>query len=189
VTGIIGAVMRATHHLLGLSAGLGLAAASEWPWPQAAAAAFLAGITAAGPTSPDVDQYKAWRRLDRWIPDELLGAGGPLQHRGLSHWWGLPAAAALTITLLPGPMQWMGWCLVVGWVSHLFGDLAFGRADPWSGRGPGIPVWPWWGHMGVGLDTGGWLEGFTAAIVLPAALAWQSWDAVAPVVAALVASH
>ena len=29
--------MRATHHLLGLSAGLGLAAASGWSWPQAQA--------------------------------------------------------------------------------------------------------------------------------------------------------
>jgi hypothetical protein len=186
VPGIIGLVMRATHHLLGLSAGLGVAAASGWPWPQAAAAAFLAGVTAAGPTSPDLDQYRAWRRLDRWVPDELLGAGGPLQHRGLSHWWGLPAAAALVVALLPGPVQWLAWCLVVGWASHLVGDLAFGKPDPWSGRGPGIPVWPWWGHVGVGLDTGGWLEGVTAGIVLPAALAWQAWGAVAPVVAALV---
>ena len=181
--------MRGTHHLLGLSAGLSLAAASGWGWPQAATGAFLAGITAAGPLSPDMDQYRWWRRLDRWVPDELLGAGGPLQHRGLSHWWGIPAVAAVTPVLLPGPVQWIVWCLVVGWVSHLLGDLAFGKACPFSGRGPGIPVWPWWGHVGVGLDTGGVLEGLTAALLLPAALAWQSWDLLQPVMAPLFASR
>jgi hypothetical protein len=180
--------MRGTHHLLGLSAGLAVAAGSGWGWPQAAAGAFLAGVTAAGRLSPDMDQYRWWRRLDRWVPDELLGAGGPLQHRGLSHWWGLPALACLLPVLLPGPLRWIAWCLVAGWSSHLLGDLAFGKADPFSGRGPGIPVWPWWGHVGVGLDTGGILEGLTSALVLPAALTWQSWGLVQPVVAPLFAA-
>ena len=66
--------------------------------------------------------------------------------------------------------------------------IAFGKACPFSGRGPGIPVWPWWGHLGVGLDTGGVLEALTAALVLPAALAWQSWGLVQPVVAPLFAA-
>jgi hypothetical protein len=41
----------------------------------------------------------------------------------------------------------------------------------------------------VGLDTGGVLEGLTAALVLPAALAWQSWGLLEPVVTPLFASR
>jgi hypothetical protein len=40
----------------------------------------------------------------------------------------------------------------------------------------------------VGLDTGGVLEGLTSALVLPAALMWQSWGLVRPVVAPLFAA-
>jgi hypothetical protein len=111
-----------------------------------------------------------------------------MQHRGLSHWWGLPAVACLLPVLVPGPLRWIAWVLVAGWASHLLGDLIFGKACPFTGRGPGIPVWPWWGHVGVGLDTGGALEGLTAALVLPAALAWQSWGLLQPVVAPFFAA-
>jgi hypothetical protein len=66
--------------------------------------------------------------------------------------------------------------LLAGWVSHLLLDFVFGQADPWAHRGPGIPVWPWWGHIGVGFDAGGWLERRALVPVLavagPAILAW-----------------
>ena len=123
-----------------------------------------------------MDQYRGWRRLDRWVPDELLGAGGPLQHRGLTT-GGACRRSSLLPPLLPGPCSgWRGawWSAGSATCSGTSPSAAPTRS---RGRGPGIPVWPWWGHVGVGLDTGGWLEGLTAGLVLPAALVWQAWGA------------
>ena len=44
----------------------------------------------------NADQIAEWKTVDRWVPDEWLGHDGPLQHRGITHWWGIPAAAAVT---------------------------------------------------------------------------------------------
>jgi hypothetical protein len=59
----------------------GLAHQPAW---VAVGSACLASVTAGGIASPDVDQFRVWRALDRWLPDEWLGEGGPLQHRGIS---------------------------------------------------------------------------------------------------------
>lgn len=171
---------RTTHNLLGAASGLGLGLALGGPWWHPVVAAGLASITSDGPTSPDGDQYKAWKRLDRWVPDELLGHGGPLQHRGISHWWGLPVlAAVLVAAVVPQGLQWVGAALVTGWASHLAGDFIFGKADPWSGRGPGIPVWPWWGHVGLGGKSGGRVERWLAAPAIAGGLAWMAWAGLA----------
>ena len=127
-------------------------------------------MTAAGPLSPDLDQYGPWRAADRVLPDEGLGHGGPMRHRGITPWWGIPAALAPMTLLAPADWRWVMWALLAGWVSHLLGDLAFGRAS--RGRGPGIPVAPWWGHVGLGLDCGGAVEAAVRALVLPVALGW-----------------
>lgn len=178
---------RATHNLLGAATGLGLGLAAGWPWWQTLVAAGLSSITSDGATSPDADQFKRWRKLDEYLPDELLGKGGPLQHRGLSHWWGLPVlAAALVWFLVPGGLQWIGWALVAGWASHLAGDLVFGKADRWSGRGPGIPIAPWWGHVGLGLKSDGKIERWLAAPLIALAMLWLVWTGLAtPVLAAV----
>jgi len=164
--------MALAHSLAGFATGAALAVHAGQPAWVASGSAVLATITASGRLSPDVDQYGLWRRLDRWLPDELLGAGGPLQHRGVSHWWGWPAAAAVYLSAHAGP--WWVWMLLAGWVSHLFADAVFGKRA-W-GRGPGIPLFPWWFHVGVGLDAGGILERWVLvpalAVAGPMILLW-----------------
>lgn len=173
-------MMRITHHLFGAYAGAGVAwAVHQQPW-QIVASAAAAATFAGGLLSPDVDQYKVWRRLDKWLPDEQLGHGGPLQHRGISHWWGLPALVALGLVIAqqitPSPFWWLAWAVVVGWTSHLAGDFIFGKASPYDHRGPGIPVAPWWNHVGIGLGASGPLEGFSRGLMALGpfvALAWH----------------
>jgi membrane-bound metal-dependent hydrolase YbcI (DUF457 family) len=146
------------HHLAGFVTGAALATAAHQPAWVAVASAALASVTAGGVLSPDVDQFKVWRALDRWLPDEWLGEGGPLQHRGISHWFGWPLAAVLwaVYALPPSGYAWAVYALIAGWASHLLLDFAFGKRA-W-GRGPGIPLAPWWAHVGIGLDAGGMLE-------------------------------
>lgn len=176
---------RATHNLLGAASGLGLGLALGWPWWQTLASAGLASITSDGPTSPDADQFGWWKRIDRWVPDELLGKGGPMRHRGLSHFWGLPVLAALFVYFRIDPhWQWIGWGLVVGWSSHLVGDFVFGAASQY--RGAGIPWWPWWGHEGVGLKSGGRIERFVAAPLIVLGMLWMAWVGLAVPVLAVV---
>lgn len=146
-----------THRLLGACSGVALGTAAGWQWPQILAAGWLATLTAGGRTSPDVDQHWIWTTADRWLPDEWLGNNGPMQHRGVAHWWGLPAGiGALAWSTMPGHLVWIVYALLAGWGSHLVGDYLFGRAG--GGRGPGIPFAPWWNHRGIGLAVGGTLE-------------------------------
>jgi len=117
-----------------------------------------------GRTSPDIDQHGLWGLVDRFLPDEWLGNNGPLQHRGIAHWWGLPVAALLASwSLLPPGRVWIAYALLAGWASHLAGDYLFGRSG--AGRGPGIPFAPWWNHRGIGLAVGGVLERATIALL------------------------
>ncbi|NLT53619.1 MAG: hypothetical protein GXX79_03410 [Actinomycetales bacterium] len=164
----------ATHRLLGMSVVLGLAVAQGWSPLQAGAGTVIGLAVSGGRLSPDMDQFRGWRLADRVLPDEALGQGGPMRHRGLTHWWGLPILVAATVPVVPPGYRWLVLALLAGWCSHLLGDFLFGRADARSGRGPGIPLAPWWGHVGLGLDTGGGLESLVRSVVLPAAVLWQS---------------
>jgi membrane-bound metal-dependent hydrolase YbcI (DUF457 family) len=144
-----------THRLFAASASLAVSTVGAVPGWQAAGAAVIATATASGWTSPDADQ--SWLS---WVP------GG---HRGLTHWWGLPAVAALATTaLVPADAAWAVWALILGWSSHLFGDFVFGR------RPPGIPFAPWWGHVGLLLNSGGVLEKLLRN-AFPLLLLWQVW--------------
>jgi LexA-binding, inner membrane-associated putative hydrolase len=128
-----------THRLFGASASLAVSTMIGAPAWQTAASAVIATASAAGWTSPDADQ--SWLR---WSP------GG---HRGLTHWWGLPAALALaTLAFVPPEAAWAVWALLLGWSSHLVGDFIFGE------RPPGIPMAPWWAYAGLRLDSGGLIE-------------------------------
>lgn len=144
-----------THRLFAASVSLAVSTAAGAPPWQTAGAAVISTATSAGWTSPDADQ--SWLR---WMP------GG---HRGLSHWWGLPVlAAAATVSLVPADLAWVAWALVLGWSSHLVGDFVFGV------RPPGIPLLPWWGHVGLRFDSGGGLER-VLRWAWPALLLWQVW--------------
>lgn len=174
--------MGSTHRAFGAVAGLGYGTVAGLPLAGMLACGALGTVTSAGLLSPDVDQRWGWRLADTVVPDELLGGRGPLQHRGISHWWGLAlAVTALWWAALVVPLAGDGGrgdlvahgagALLAGWWSHLAGDLVFGRADRWSGRGPGIPLLPWWGHAGLGLDVGGRLEKVTLGVLWLAAAA------------------
>jgi LexA-binding, inner membrane-associated putative hydrolase len=156
------------HVLVGAAAGLGYAAMHGMPGWQCLVSAGLAGV--AGPL-PDIDNHRWWKRLDRVLPDEWLGHGGPLQHRGLTHWWALPAVAWVAVAQ-GQPGAWWLFAVLAGWFSHLAGDLLFGEADRYAHRGAGIAVGPWFWYVGLGLKSGGLSEGVLAPVIAMAATGW-----------------
>ena len=166
----------AGHRTVGAAAGIALAATTHpepWKWPLiiAVAAAF-----SHGPTSPDIDLTRAWHLIDRLVPDEALGNNGPLQHRGISHWWGIPASAAIAVWVLcPPALAWAAWAALTGWTSHLAADFVCGRSG--CGRGPGIPLAPWWWHVGVGFASDGAAARVITATAVPVTVAafTHSW--------------
>ena len=166
----------AGHRTVGAAAGIALAATTHptaWQAPLIVAAAVAFSH---GPTSPDIDQTQAWHLLDRLLPDEALGNNGPLQHRGISHWWGVPAAAAVAVWILcPPALAWAAWAALAGWTSHLAADFVCGRSG--CGRGPGIPLAPWWWHVGAGFASDGPTARALAAAAVPATVAavTHSW--------------
>lgn len=166
-------MLATTHRLTGAAAGLAVATAASADPARTLVTVAVAAVTAAGATSPDIDLRGSWRLVDKVLPDEWLGHGGPFRHRGLAHWWGLPVAAWWASSLLPAAWRWLAVAALVGWASHLVGDFVFGQANRRQGRGPGVPLAPWWWHIGIGLDTGGILEQGVRWFVLPGVIAWQ----------------
>jgi membrane-bound metal-dependent hydrolase YbcI (DUF457 family) len=157
-------VNRATHRLAGAVAGLGVGLVEGWEPGRAVLGVGLSVLVSGGVLSPDMDQYGWWRFLDRWVPDEVLGRGGPLQHRGITHWWGLPVLVLVWLVVVGPGLLWPVLALLAGWGAHLVGDLLYGAEGP--GRGPGIPMGLWWGHRGVGWHSGGRGEVWVARPVL-----------------------
>jgi hypothetical protein len=167
-------MLTTTHRLTGAATGLAFAVGTGQPPGQALISMTVATVTSGGATSPDIDLRGGWRFVDKLLPDEYAGHGGPFRHRGLAHWWGVPALVAWWgLPLVPDSWHWVATAALLGWVSHLVGDFFFGKANRPQGRGPGIPVAPWWGHIGLGLDAGGRVEELFRWLALPALLAWQ----------------
>jgi hypothetical protein len=163
------------HIVGGVAGGLAFGLAAGWPSGVVLVAGAVAPLTAAGRLSPDMDQRFGFAR-------------GPLRHRGITHWPGLPAAAAAGIHVtLAAPWAVLAWAAWAGWVSHLVLDLIFGKPHVVGEgpgrrvlRGPGIPWAPWWGHWGFGGDVGGVLERRVITPgVLPLAVLALSWLALA----------
>lgn len=137
--------------------------------------------------SPDADQGWLWRALDRWLPDEWMGEGGPLQHRGITHWWFWPVALLLVAWWLPVSLTLTagGWAgtmpmglplsaVAVGWGSHILGDFLIGAEG--GGREAGVPLGPWFWHVGLGFECDGLMERFIRWALVPAVgvlVAWQ----------------
>lgn len=166
-------MLTRTHHLLGLAVAVAVAPRVAPGLAEGLTLAAVTVVTAGGPLSPDLDQQGWWKLLDRYLPDEWLGRGGPMRHRGITHWWGVPASLALVLAASPshGMAWWVGAGLVLGWGSHLLGDFAVGAKSRY--RGAGIPWAPWWGHAGLGAPCDGWVER-RLSFVLPAVAVWQA---------------
>jgi membrane-bound metal-dependent hydrolase YbcI (DUF457 family) len=167
-------MMGPTHRCLGGLAGVSVATLQGQPFSAVVMMGLVATATSNGPTSPDGDQSKAWNAVDNVLPQSMRG------HRGILHWWGIPAVAWLVLLphhgwaaqqLLAVPIladlvaalngmphvdpsvQWATWALIVGWSSHLAGDFVFGQ-----GHRAGIPLTPVGNYVGLRFDTGGVLE-------------------------------
>jgi hypothetical protein len=142
----LAATLVAAHYLPFPLLGIAVCVASGW-------------VFSGGVTSPDLDNQGKFKALDALLPDEWLGRGGPLGHRRLLHWWGLPALAViLWYRARPDAPDAVEWALVgalIGWCSHLVADFAFGQRNPRVGLPKGIPLLPWWMHVGLGLKSNG----------------------------------
>lgn len=106
---------RLDHRITGAVSGATYAAAFNLPPTATVGCMWLASITAAGKTSPDVDQYPQWHGRDkdipqwrwvRWLNRFLLWVGpnnhgDPIDHRRFTHWPGIPAAVS--------GLLWWGW--------------------------------------------------------------------------------
>lgn len=164
-------VKTATHHVLGLAVAVAVAPRIAPGVLNGLVLAVVTVVTAGGALSPDMDQQPWWRMFDRAVPDEVFGHGGPLQHRGITHWWGLPASLALVLAVTPAH-GWAWWAcagVALGWASHLLGDFVVGAGSPY--RDAGIPLAPWWAHAGLGAPCGGWVERLVGRLALPAVAA------------------
>ena len=183
------------HRVLGAAAGVGVVAVSGLPGWVVAPAAVVGSVSAGGVWSPDRDQRwqgsgsRLWWRLEQqawrvfaflvcvapWWRSGLGRADDPTAHRGITHWWGVPAVWAAAVAVgqwrVPGPLWWVAWWLIAGWVSHLVGDWVAGR-QVYGQRGHGVPLAPWWRHAGLPLHVGLRSDGpgahvFTYAVALP----------------------
>jgi hypothetical protein len=195
---------RVTHYAFGAATvawGSLAFSVSVVPPYTTAIAAVVGAVTAGGRCSPDMDQTRWWGRLDRRLPDELFPFGGPMRHRGITHWWGVPAPPTVLMwwqwPVIPAPLLLIPFALVAGWWSHLVLDFILGAryrggrrperdktfldSDDHP-RGPGIPLLPWWGHVGLGFRNGSLAE-----VLCMAFSVFALWAAVGAPGAAVVA--
>lgn len=146
---------RRAHQLLGAATGAVYASVTQSNWNTALLTVAVSSVIA---PLPDCDQRTWWRRLHQAVPDSLRRHGGPLRHRGITHW---PGTALLLYSVLwIADYMLSGYlpvtALILGWCSHLLGDFCIGARSRY--RGPGIPFAPWWHHRGVGAANGSLLD-------------------------------
>jgi membrane-bound metal-dependent hydrolase YbcI (DUF457 family) len=189
--------MRAeSHRVLGAATGVTLSHLAGQNLGQVIVGGALAAVTAGGFLSPDCDQFKAWKRWHAplwrafarllmlfmpWWWTKQYQHGNPVQHRGFTHWWGVPALWSVALlagqAVRPGVGWWVAWMLVAGWSSHILGDAVHGR-QVHGQDGNGVPLAPWWHHVGVdvrgrSLKSSGWTERFVTVPVVAVAAVWQ----------------
>lgn len=134
-----------THRMAGALAGVGFASVSGQPLSMVVMSGLVASSTSHGWASPDVDQAGPWVTVRRRLPDAVART---MNHRELSHWWAVPVLGWLAVQPMAPDARWIASLLIVGWASHLVGDVLFGD----------LPLWPGGRRVGLGLDTGGFWE-------------------------------
>ncbi|MDQ1289855.1 MAG: hypothetical protein QG622_3421 [Actinomycetota bacterium] len=160
--GTLWTVETSSHRRLGLASALVAAHYLSFPVVGVAVCAASSWLFSGGATSPDLDNQAKYKALDKLLPDEWLGRGGPLGHRRLLHWWGLPALAVIgwqqAQPVVPVAVLWVLAGALIGWCAHLVADLVFGQGNGRVGLPRGVPLMPWWMHVGFGLKSGGALQ-------------------------------
>jgi len=160
-------------------------ATAGWSPVECLALAAVSTSTAGGQLSADMDQYRVWRTVNRWVPDEWLGGGGPLAHRGLTHWVAWPAIMAfgwwLALGMVPvlHVVWWLGYGVAIGWASHVIMDALYGHAV----RTPegaivvrrGVPTVLWYRHR-FGVWTSSGPGSSFAGCVLTGVAVWEAWS-------------
>lgn len=128
----------------GALAVIGPLVGTPWDRWQIGAGAVVAVITS---TAADLDNTPFARKIDKRTPDEALGGGGPLGHRQLTHWWGIPVGLGYLATLVElGDVGWIIYAALWGYLSHILLDLPFGEQGMGTKRG--VPVFLWYGRVG-----------------------------------------
>ena len=155
------------------SSTLGLLVVAQllgWDFVHQVIAAAVGLVFGGGRFSPDVDLYRTWSRLERWIPDRW--AGSPLRHHGISHspWLALLLAGAAAVW---SPI-WGLWLVPAAWFCHDMGDVLVGFR-PHGCDGPGPPWVLWWHNRGLGMFKSGGTacRWFTVACWLM--IGWLLW--------------
>ncbi len=159
------------HVQVGFASGLAVGSVAGWPlWRSVAAGVVAAALS----RLPDVDNRRWWQTADTLLPDEALGHGGPMRHRGVTHWWAWPVLLAvvsqLGVSAAGVDVGWLVLAAAVGLGSHVVADFVFGAKSKF--RDAGVPLFPWWGHVGVGLKSDGITAQITAPVTLAAVVVW-----------------
>lgn len=158
-------MMGPSHRVAGVAAWLAFADLTRAAAVPVAAGVVLAAATSHGRLSPDMDNYPL---LAKVIP------GG---HRGIAHWWPVPALFLLALfTSVP---WWIPVSVTVAWGSHLVTDAVFGKAS--RNRPAGVPVLRSrgrWRYVGVGLKAGGATEKWVAVPLFLAGIGLATWQIV-----------
>ena len=148
------------HRIFGGLCGAAVATYQGGSFTIIAMTAIVATASAHGWSSPDVDQTRPWRDVARALPGPL---GHAMKHRGISHWPGWVVLAWFGIANMPADTRWALMALLIGWTSHIVGDIVFGK----------VPLLPWGAvNVGLGLDSGGFLETKVERIALTLGLAY-----------------
>lgn len=158
-------MMASTHIALGMGCWMGYARMKGLPIEPIPIA-----IAAIGSLLPDMDHPQS--AFGRVVPFISIPISLIFGHRGITH--SLIAVVALSIALWHYNQAWFVAPAVVGYLSHLAGDML---------TNSGVPLfWPKKAKVSLPLfNTGGLLEGlFRYAI--GAFIGWDTWNYVKPLI-------
>jgi membrane-bound metal-dependent hydrolase YbcI (DUF457 family) len=145
---------RLSHRILGSACAATYSSVADLSMTRAATAMAVAALVA---PLPDCDQRGWWKLIGKAVPNRLLDHGGPMRHRGITHWPGTAIMLIGSLLALDTLISYLPVVAIsIGWCSHLLGDFLIGARSRY--RGPGIPLAPWWHHRGAGAHNGGILD-------------------------------